>query len=207
MFLAVALALNTGGAQSQTKKTPQTPVDVNSADVKTLETLPGIGSTLAQRIVDGRPYSGVEDLQKVKGLSSTKLNAIKDHITFGPGATAPAQQPAKSGKKGTGTGGAGQQTSTSAREPSSAVAQPPATKTPSPTGAAAGHLAPGQTVNINTANLEELDALPGIGPTKAQAIIDYRNTHGQFNSIEEIENVKGIKEGEFSKIKDYIRVR
>jgi len=65
----------------------------------------------------------------------------------------------------------------------------------------------GQTVNINTATLEQLDALPGIGPSKAQAVIDYRNEHGRFNSIEDIQNVKGIKEGEFSKIKDLIRVK
>jgi competence protein ComEA len=37
--------------------------------------------------------------------------------------------------------------------------------------------------------------------------VDYRNEHGRFNSIEDIQNVKGIKEGTFSKIKDYIRVR
>src|SRR5512143_3758940 len=61
-------------------------------------------------------------------------------------------------------------------------------------------------VNINTATKEELDALPGIGPVKAQAIIDYRNANGPFRSTEDIMKVKGIKEGELAKIRDQISV-
>src|SRR5678816_3402714 len=61
-------------------------------------------------------------------------------------------------------------------------------------------------VNINTATKEELEALPGIGPVKAQAIIDYRAANGAFKSPEDVMKVKGIKEGEFGKIKDQISV-
>src|SRR5581483_8367349 len=61
-------------------------------------------------------------------------------------------------------------------------------------------------VNINTATKEQLDALPGIGPVKAQAINDYRNANGPFKSPEDIMKVRGIKEGEFGKIKDQISV-
>ena len=61
-------------------------------------------------------------------------------------------------------------------------------------------------VNINTATKEELDGLPGIGPVKAQAIVDYRKANGPFKSPEDIMRVKGIKEGEFGKIKDQISV-
>ena len=61
-------------------------------------------------------------------------------------------------------------------------------------------------ININTASKEELIALPGIGETLAQRIIDYRNTYGPFKSIEEIMEVKGIGEGTFNKIKDRIVV-
>jgi competence protein ComEA len=53
----------------------------------------------------------------------------------------------------------------------------------------------------------KLDALFGIGPVKAQAIVDYRKANGMFKMIEDIMKVKGIKEGEFAKIKDYIKVK
>ena len=58
-------------------------------------------------------------------------------------------------------------------------------------------------MNLNTAPKEELDSLPGIGPVKAQAIIEAR----PFKTIEDVMKVKGIKEGEFSKIKDLITVQ
>ena len=61
-------------------------------------------------------------------------------------------------------------------------------------------------VNINTATKEELDALPGIGPVKAQAIIDYRTKNGPFKTPEDIMKVPGIKEGEFGKLKGQISV-
>ncbi len=61
-------------------------------------------------------------------------------------------------------------------------------------------------ININTATSEELQTLSGIGESKAQAIIDYRNTNGPFNSIEEIVNVSGISENLFAKIKENITV-
>ncbi len=56
-------------------------------------------------------------------------------------------------------------------------------------------------VNINTATKEELDALPGIGPVKAQAIIDYRNANGRFKSLEDLKKVNGIGDATFEKLK------
>lgn len=61
-------------------------------------------------------------------------------------------------------------------------------------------------ININTASASELESLWGIGPVKAQAIIDYRNEHGDFQSIEELMNVPGIKSGIYEANKDLITV-
>ena len=47
-------------------------------------------------------------------------------------------------------------------------------------------------VNINTADVQELTSLPGIGPVKAEAIVDYRTKNGEFTTLDDLEKVKGI---------------
>ena len=59
-------------------------------------------------------------------------------------------------------------------------------------------------VDLNSADSEELQSLSGIGPSKASAIIEYREKYGAFVALEEIMEVPGIGEGIFAKIKDYI---
>jgi competence protein ComEA len=61
-------------------------------------------------------------------------------------------------------------------------------------------------IDINTAAQFELESLPGIGPTTAQKIIEYREANGPFASIEDIVNVSGIGPGTFERIKDLITV-
>jgi len=61
-------------------------------------------------------------------------------------------------------------------------------------------------VNINTADLDTLVLLPGIGPSKAQAIIQYREQNGLFMRIEDIQKVKGIGPSTFDSIKDLITI-
>ena len=61
-------------------------------------------------------------------------------------------------------------------------------------------------VNLNTATVAQLDALPGIGKSTAQRIVDYRQKNGSFKKIEELMNVRGVGEKSFLKLKPLITV-
>lgn len=61
-------------------------------------------------------------------------------------------------------------------------------------------------IDINDASKDQLMTLPGIGESKADSIIQYRTEHGDFSTIEEIQNITGIKEGVYQKIKELIKV-
>jgi competence ComEA-like helix-hairpin-helix protein len=165
------------------KPAPGTPVDLNTADLKALEALPGVGPTLAKRIMAARPIQNVDELAKVKGMSKAKAAALKDKVTFGAAApAAPAAAPAP-------------------MTPAAPAAAQPATAAKGK--AAAPKLAPGEKININTASEADLEKLPEIGPVKSKAIIAGR----PYKTPEDIMKVKGIKEGIYGKIKDHITVQ
>ncbi|MEO8506798.1 MAG: helix-hairpin-helix domain-containing protein [Betaproteobacteria bacterium] len=67
-------------------------------------------------------------------------------------------------------------------------------------------LAAAAAVNINTATKDELVALPGIGPAKAQAILDYRKLNGPFKSVDDLKNVKGIGAKRLDKLRPDLSV-
>lgn len=73
-----------------------------------------------------------------------------------------------------------------------------------PNGNAGGSVS--DKININTAAKEELMTLSGIGASKAESILKYRQEHGNFQNIEDLKKIKGIKDGVFNKIKDDITV-
>jgi competence protein ComEA len=132
----------------------------------------------------------------VRGCWSTKLAKIKPLVTVSrtsrsKPATTTAAEPAPT-----------KSPAATPALPASSSEKATSRSVQSTTKSAKSQAAIGDKVNLNTATKEELDALPGIGPVKAQAIIDAR----PFKSIEDVKRVKGIKEGEFSKIKDQITV-
>jgi len=81
-------------------------------------------------------------------------------------------------------------------------------------GGAAGGAAPGDAspassgdsgpVHLNTASETELEALPGIGPSLAEAIVDYRTTHGPFSSVDELLDVRGIGQSKLEALRDQV---
>ncbi|MBE3570095.1 MAG: helix-hairpin-helix domain-containing protein [Bacillales bacterium] len=62
-------------------------------------------------------------------------------------------------------------------------------------------------VNINTATAEELQNLPGIGKTRAQSIIEYRETNGPFQKVEDLKNISGIGDKTYDKLKDKVTLK
>ena len=74
------------------------------------------------------------------------------------------------------------------------------------TAMAAGKPAPTAKVNINTASVEQLTSLPGVGPKLAARIVEYRQKSGTFRSTQELINVQGIGEKNFAKIEAWLTV-
>lgn len=201
--IGAGAATQTSSKSASSVAPTTTKVDVNSADLETLETLPGVGPATAKRIVSGRPFNSLSDLEKVKGLSKAKVDELKDKVTFGPVAAseAPLSKSSQAHRTAPSSGNVGAASAGSRGTVEGAGAEHSAKASSS-----TAKLAPGQQININTASASELEQLPGIGPTKAQAIVDYRTQNGNFKSIEDIEKVRGIKAGVFSKVKDHIKV-
>lgn len=146
-------------------------VDVNLADGKLLETLPGIGPALAGAIVRARDangaYRSMDDLDKVPGIGPAMMAKLAPLVSFGtasPGAGAAALAPA-----------------------------PVAINYPAPANAAAAnptrHPA---AININTATAEQLDSLHGVGPALAKQIIEDRQQRGPFREPADLDRVRGI---------------
>jgi competence protein ComEA len=77
----------------------------------------------------------------------------------------------------------------------------PSTSTPGPAKGA-----PTAPINLNTATVEQLDTLPGVGPVRAAAIVAWRNTHGKFTTVDQLGEVDGIGPGRLEKLRPLVRV-
>ena len=73
-------------------------------------------------------------------------------------------------------------------------------------GGGGGAAQPDSLVNLNTATSEQLDAIPGVGPVTAEAIVAWRQRNGSFHTVEELREVDGIGPGKFAKIKPHVTV-
>ncbi len=160
-------------------------IDADRASAAELARLPKVGLALAKTIVAEREAKGsfgsLEGLDRVPGIGPGMLGAIAPHVTF----SAPAA---------------------SSFTPASGQFARPAP----PAGGVAGGSSPGgapPAVNVNTATLSELDRLPGIGPTRAAAILQERQARGPFASVEELSRVPGLGPAAIARLRDRVAVR
>ncbi|MDP2304899.1 MAG: helix-hairpin-helix domain-containing protein [Pseudomonadota bacterium] len=164
-------------------------VDVNTADAAELETLPGIGPSKAAAIIlyrtENGPFTAVDDLDNVPGIGVSTLASLRDQVTVGKG-----------GKPASGGGAT-----------SGASTTPPAASTP-PTASATATVAAGAcSVDINTADVIALEDLPGIGSSKAAAILQHRVDNGPYASCDALDDVSGIGPSTIAGLKDCCRVK
>ena len=141
-------------------------VDINTADVSLLETLPGIGPVKAKAIVDDRatrgPFSSVDDLDRVTGFGEKTVARLRPYLAAGSSPPVAGVAPPQAAPRSTAASAAPSVDPSTAR------------------------------LNINIATVAELETLDGIGPKLAQRIVDDRNRLGPFRSVGELERVTGV---------------
>ncbi len=154
------------------------PVNVNTATVEALDTVPGIGPALASRIVAHReqygPFRSVADVQQVRGIGPRSIERMAPSLTV--------------------TGGV-------AAAPAAAVPSAPTRPEAQARRVQATVPVP---LNLNTATAEQLESLPGIGPALAGRILAFRADYGPFRSAEDVMRVRGIGERTYEALADLI---
>lgn len=160
-------------------------IDADRAAAGELARLPRVGLALAKTIVANReaggPFGSLEGLDRVPGIGPGMLAAIAPHVMFSGSARSPfapaSGQFARPAPPGRGV---------SASPPSDSAGPP---------------------VNLNTASLSQLDALPGIGPARAAAILQEREARGPFASVDELARVPGLGAAAIARLRDRAEVR
>jgi competence ComEA-like helix-hairpin-helix protein len=165
---------------------PDERIDVDRAGAEELARLPRVGLGLAKRIVADRaargPFGGPGGLDRVPGVGTGLLAAIGPHLAFSGRPAAPSQGATTIAP---GPGGA-----------AGHAASPP------PSGPNSG----GRPVDLNTADAAALDALPGVGPARARAVVEYRQANGPFRALQDLAKVPGFGPAALNRLQALVRV-
>jgi competence protein ComEA len=163
---------------------PRDAIDLNEADVVDLRMLPGIGEKTAQRIVAYRekngPFRSVDELRRVSGIGPAILAQVRPYLRIETHSVAPMSPP---------------------RVVRGAAPEPPAEKQL----AGKKKTPPSEKIDINRATREQLQTLPGIGPTLAARILEARQTR-LFGSVDELRKVKGIGAKTLARLRPHVTV-
>jgi competence protein ComEA len=163
-------------------------VNVDSATAGELARLPKIGFGLAKTIVAYRqehgPFGSLQGLDRVPGIGPGLLKTVSPHVKF-------------SGADALWAGG----------QPDGDAAISPPNTSPCTGKTAPLPLCPAAPLDINSASASQLDALPGIGPAKAAAILRYREKHGPFPSIDDLAQVPGLGAAQVARLRDRVSAR
>jgi len=158
----------------------------------------GIGPAIAQGIIDYRtehgPFKSMADLDNVPRIGPSLMAKLEGKIDFGAaGAAAPAQEATADQT--------GDQTADNEEPAQSATATTPQSSAPAAKAVSSSGSAK---VNVNTASAKELEQLNGVGPSTAEAIVKYRQEHGKFKTIDELDNVSRIGPATIEKFRSQV---
>ena len=190
-------------AASVTASAAPEKVDVNTASQQQLEALPGIGPALATKIIANRPYSSINDLSRA-GVPESTIEKIKPQAKAGreksseKPAAADATTSTKAAKetKETSKSPAAEKTPKSEKSSAKAGSKSSTSTASSSTSTAAEGKASGGTVDLNTATMEQLEALPGVGKATATKIVDGR----PYSSVDDLSRI-GVSQKTIDKIR------
>lgn len=156
---------------------PLAPIDLNRASAAELASVPGLGETLADRIVLYRKTHGdfrsVEELRQVKGIGEKTLERIRQFLHVGTYTDVATSAPAKA-----------------AEGPTKATTKKPL---------------PATKIDVNRASLAELQQLPGIGPTLAARIVEQRQAR-PFSEVDDLRKVRGIGPKTLENVRPHVTV-
>jgi competence protein ComEA len=162
---------------------PTERIDVDRASAAELARLPKVGPALAKALVAFReahgPFGGLEGLDRVPGIGPGLLAALRPHVEFSRAAEAVSRS-------------GGQIAAPRAGLPCVPGVADPACAT--------------VRLDLNLASVAALDALPGIGPTRAASIVQYRASHGPFRSVDELGGVPGMGPAALARVRDLVMV-